>query len=106
MCDLDLRRKCGYKPRSFSAFMGLPEEERAAACEMDTVIGLRSDRRCLLTLYLRAFRFQLALLMPCKTAEAVQARARSSSGSPMKAAKERAPPCAVGLGDSERDLGL
>ena len=79
MCDLDLRRKCGYKPRSraeppratahggarsFSAFMGLPEEERAAACEMDTVIGLRSDRRCLLTLYLRAFRFQLARLFP------------------------------------------
>ena len=74
MCDLDLRRKCGYKPRSraeppratahggarsFSAFMGLPEEKRAAACEMDTVIGSRSDRRCLLTLYLRAFRFQL-----------------------------------------------
>lgn len=35
-----------------------------------------------------------------------QARARSSSGSPMKAAKERAPPCAVGLGGFERDLGL
>lgn len=87
MCDLDLRRKCGYKPRSraepprptahggarsFSAFMGLPEEERAAACEMDTVIGLRSDRRCLLTLYLRAFRFQLALLMPDKTAASTE----------------------------------
>lgn len=87
MCDLDLRRKCGYKPRSharpprptahggarsFSAFMGLPEEERAAACEMDTVIGLKSDRRCLLTLYLRAFRFQLALLMPDKTAASTE----------------------------------
>ena len=35
-----------------------------------------------------------------------QAAARPSSGSPMKAAKERAPPCAVGLGGSERDLGL
>ena len=52
--------------------MGLPEEERAAACEMDTVIGLRSDRRCLLTLYLRAFRFQLALLMPDKTAASTE----------------------------------
>ena len=72
MCDLDLRRKCGYKPRSFSAFMGLPEEERAAACEMDTVIGLRSDRRRLLTLYLRAFRFQLALMMPDKTAASTE----------------------------------
>ena len=87
MCDLDLRRKCGYKPRSrsepprptahggarsFAAFMGLPEEERARACEMDTVIGLRSDRRCLLTLYSRPFRFQLALLMPDKTAAATE----------------------------------
>lgn len=83
MSSLELRRKCGYKPRrrtaapsqtahgaarSLAAFMELPEEERAAACEMDTVVGLRSDRRCLLTLYLRAFRFQLALLMPDKTA--------------------------------------
>ena len=87
MCDLDLRRKCGYKPRSrsepprptahggarsFAAFMGLPEEGRAAACEMDTVTGLKSDRRCLLTLYSRPFRFQLALLMPGKTAAATE----------------------------------
>lgn len=63
MSSLELRRKCGYKrrsraagpkatahgeARSFGAFMGLPEEERAAACEMDTVVGLKSDRRCLL----------------------------------------------------------
>ena len=89
MCDLDLRRKCGYKPRSrskppkpashgearsFSAFMGLPEEERAAACEMDTAVGLKADRQCLLTLYSRPFRLQLALLMPEKTAEAAKAR--------------------------------
>ena len=81
MCDLDLRRKCGYKrrsraagpkatahgeARSFGAFMGLSEEERAAACEMDTVVGLKSDRRCLLTLYQRPCKFQLALLMPGK----------------------------------------
>ena len=87
MCDLDLRRKCGYKPRSramppkpashgearsFSAFMGLPEEERAAACEMDTVVGLKADRQCLLTLYPRPFKLQLALLMPEKTADAVR----------------------------------
>ena len=45
---------------------------RAAACEMDTVVGLKSDRRCLLTLYLRAFRFQLALLMPDKTAASTE----------------------------------
>ena len=87
MSDLELRRKCGYKPRShsappkstahgearsFAAFMELPEEERAAACEMDTVVGLASDRRCLLTLYLRAFRLQLALLMPDKAAASTE----------------------------------
>ena len=87
MSSLELRRKCGYKPRSrakpprqtahgaarsYAAFMELPEEERAAACEMDTVIGLKSDRRCLLTLYLRAFKFQLALPMPDKTAASAE----------------------------------
>lgn len=87
MSSLELRRKCGYKPRSharpprqtahgaarsFAAFMELPEEERAAACEMDTVAGLKSDRRCLLTLYLRAFRFQIALPMPDKTAASTE----------------------------------
>ena len=98
MSSLELRRRCGYKPRShakpprqtahgearsFAAFMGLPEEERAAACEMDTVIGLKSDRRCLLTLYLRAFRFQLALPMPDKTA--------ASTGSALDMLEKAAP---------------
>ena len=87
MSSLELRRECGYKPRShsapprstahgearsFAAFMELPEEERAAACEMDTVIGLKSDRRCLLTLYLRAFKLQIALLMPDKAAASTE----------------------------------
>ena len=98
MSSLELRRKCGYKPRSrakpprqtahgaarsFAAFMELPEEERAAACEMDTVVGLRSDRRCLLTLYLRAFRFQVALPMPDKTA--------ASTGSALDMLEKAAP---------------
>ena len=112
MCDLDLRRKCGYKPRSraepprpsahggarsFSAFMGLPEEGRAAACEMDTVTGLKSDRRCLLTLYSRPFRFQLALLMPGKTAAATESvldmleRAAPKARNTPRADTERAP---------------
>lgn len=83
MSSLELRRKCGYKrrsraagpratahgeARSFAAFMGLPDEGRGSACEMDTVIGLKSDRQCLLTLYQRPCKFQLALLMPGKDA--------------------------------------
>lgn len=98
MSSLELRRKCGYKPRShakpprqtahgaarsFAAFMELPGEERAAACEMDTVTGLKSDRRCLLTLYLRAFRFQFALPMPDKTA--------ASTGSALDMLEKAAP---------------
>lgn len=98
MSSLELRRRCGYKPRShsapprstahgaarsFAAFMGLPDEERAAACEMDTVTGLKSDRRCLLTLYLRAFRFQFALPMPDKTA--------ASTGSALDMLEKAAP---------------
>ena len=87
MSNLDLRRKCGYKPRShaqptkptahgearsFSAFERLGEEERACACEMDTVIGLKTDHQCLLTLYLKPFKFQLVLLMPDKTTAATK----------------------------------
>ncbi|MDO5801044.1 MAG: helix-turn-helix domain-containing protein [Coriobacteriia bacterium] len=89
MSSLELRRKCGYKrrtraagpratahgeARSFGAFMGLSEEERAAACEMDTVVGARSDRQCLLTLYQRPCKFQLALLMPGKDSESTAGR--------------------------------
>lgn len=98
MSSLELRRRCGYKPRShaepsrqtshgaarsFAAFMELPGEERAAACEMDTVLGLKSDRRCLLTLYLRAFKFQIALPMPDKTA--------ASTGSALDMLEKAAP---------------
>ena len=53
---------------------GVAGEERAAACEMDTVLGLKSDRRCLLTLYPRAFKFQIALPMPDKTAASTDRR--------------------------------
>lgn len=34
------------------------------------MVGLKSDRKCLLTLYLRAFRLQLALLLPEKSSSA------------------------------------
>ena len=71
----------GHGPRRGAlvrpAFMGLPDEERGSACEMDTVIGLKSDGRCLLTLYQRPCKFQLALLMPGKDAASTE-RARST----------------------------
>jgi IS30 family transposase len=89
MGNAELRRKVGYKPRrkaggrksthhgperSFDAFMALPEEERARACEMDTVVGRPTDSQCLLTLMSRACRAQLPLLMPSKTKDATVAK--------------------------------
>lgn len=88
MADIELRRKVGYKPRkrhvdptptshgkerSYEAFCRLDEESRASACEMDTVIGTKFDTKCILTLYLRPFKFQFALLIPEKTSSAVSA---------------------------------
>lgn len=88
MSNAELRRKVGYKPRkepagkkptshgperSHRAFSALPGEERARACEMDTVIGLSRDSRCVLTLYARPCRVQVCLLMPAKSSSAVAA---------------------------------
>jgi IS30 family transposase len=88
LSNAELRRKVGYKPRrrkearrpthhgperSHEAFLALPEGERAAACEMDTVEGRATDSQCLLTLHSRACRVQLPLLMPEKTMAATVA---------------------------------
>lgn len=108
MSNAELRRKVGYKPRrkagarrqtahgrerSFEAFMALPEEERARACEMDTVVGRPTDSQCLLTLLSRPCKAQLPLLMPERTKAATVARLDDL---------ERA----VGLGAFRRILGL
>lgn len=90
MSNAELRRKVGYKPRkkegsgkrpthhgerrSYQAFLALPEEERARACEMDTIVGRPADSQCLLTLMSRACRVQLPLLMPSRTKAATVAR--------------------------------
>lgn len=88
MSNMDLRRKVGYKKRrgdkaakatphgperSYAAFCGLAEEERARACEADCVCGRARDAKCLLTLYLRPCRMQLALLLGEKSPGAVAA---------------------------------
>lgn len=86
MSPMDFRRCVGYKPRkerierkptshgekrSYAAFCALSEEERARACEMDTVIGKTRDEQCLLTLFLRPCKVQIVLLLPKKTSSAV-----------------------------------
>ena len=89
MSNAELRRKVGYKPRrkegpgrathhgpgrSYQAFLALPEAERARASEMDTVCGRAGDSQCLLTLYSRACKAQLPLLMAEKTRAATVAK--------------------------------
>lgn len=83
MSNMDLRRKVGYKrravrceraptphgpERSYAAFCALDAGLRERACEMDTVIGRARDAKCLLTLYLRPCKAQLALLLERKGA--------------------------------------
>jgi len=85
MSNAELRRQVGYKPRrehiepqptshgyprSFAAFSSLDENIRAQTCEMDTVIGRTRDSQCILTLYLRVCKVQVALLLPDKTSSA------------------------------------
>ncbi len=82
MTNMELRRKVGYKPRkrrgprratrhaarrSHDEFMRLPEGDRAACWETDTVEGREGDSACLLTLPRRPSRFQLALPMASQT---------------------------------------
>lgn len=84
--NLELRRKVAYRPRSnvkevtptshgknrsYAAFKELDDESRASACEMDTVMGRKFDKPCLLTLYLRPSKFQFVFMLPEKTNEAV-----------------------------------
>ncbi|MCF0231767.1 MAG: IS30 family transposase, partial [Enterococcus sp.] len=55
------------KSRSYEAFCQLPMELQLAAWEMDTVMGMQADEKCILTKYHRPSKFQFALLMPAKT---------------------------------------
>lgn len=91
MTNMELRRKVGYKPRrksapagggrrsarrSHAAFGALPEDARAGAWEMDTVVGRARDSARLLTLYHRPTGFQLAVPVPDGTCASVLAALR------------------------------
>jgi IS30 family transposase len=86
MANIELERKVGFSPRkkteakaithhgpkrSYEAFSALDAEERAQACEMDTVVGRKRDRKCILTLYLCPAHFQLYILLEKKTKDEV-----------------------------------
>lgn len=55
----------------YITFLDLDEEVQKSAREMDTVVDMRGDKKCLLTLYLRPCKFQLALVLNDKTVEVV-----------------------------------
>lgn len=85
MTNMDLRKKVKYKKRnsnkpqptkhgierSYSAFCELEPDIRDSACEMDTVIGLKKNKQCILTMFLRACKLQICILLPSKTIENV-----------------------------------
>jgi IS30 family transposase len=81
MANIELERKVGFRPRrqvepqratrhgkerSYEAFCALDQDEQDGCCEMDTVMGLKTDTKCLLTLYLRPAHFQLVVLLEKK----------------------------------------
>ena len=85
MTNMDLRKKVKYKQRnqntnrptkhgidrSYSAFCELEPDIRDSACEMDTVIGFKKNKQCILTLFLRACKLQICILLPSKSCENV-----------------------------------
>jgi IS30 family transposase len=57
------------KDRSYEAFSALDAEEQQRATEMDTVVGRKHDKKCILTLYPRPSHFQLYYLLAEKTGD-------------------------------------
>lgn len=78
IANIELPRKVRYKPRkdvpkvdrpvdrdgrSYSDFPGLPEDARARAVQMDTVVGLKGDFKRILTIHFPPMEFQLHVLL-------------------------------------------
>lgn len=87
LANIDLERKVGFRPRkehkvhasthhgrhrSYKAFLSLTKDEQDGCCEMDTVLGKKTDTKCLLTLYIRPAHFQFYILLEDKTVGAVK----------------------------------
>lgn len=60
-----------YKGCEYLDFMELPPEERARVTEVDTVVGKRGEKKCILSLHRVDLHFQIYLLLPEKKAECV-----------------------------------
>jgi IS30 family transposase len=85
--SIDLAKKVKYKKRKrkkeiihgsgffagheYNDYMELPEEDRAVTTEVDTVRGIKSDRKCILSLHRIDLHFQLYLLLESGTKDEV-----------------------------------
>lgn len=85
--SIDLAKKVKYKKRKkktvkthgvgffvgheYDDFLELPEEDRIVWTEVDTVMGKKSDRKCILSLHRVDLHFQIYLLLQEKTKEEV-----------------------------------
>lgn len=79
IANIDLPKKAKYKPRkprhrvnrpidrqgrSYADYLDLPEEVRSrAAVQMDTVVGVVGDFKCILTLHFPYMAFQIYILL-------------------------------------------
>ena len=85
--SIDLHKKVKYKKRKhkkvpprrpgffagheYSDYLALPEEDRAATTEVDTVHGKKGDHKCILSLHRVDLHFQLYILLPNCTQQSV-----------------------------------
>ena len=61
-----------YAGHEYDDFMGLGDDERAAATEMDTVLGRRKTHRCILSLHRADLHFQIYILLGSRSKQAVK----------------------------------
>lgn len=86
IANIELPRKVRYKPRktntpskksidragrSYADFCNLAKDVQRSAVQMDCVMGKLSDFKCILTLHLPRFEFQIGILLPNHTSECV-----------------------------------
>jgi IS30 family transposase len=60
-----------FKGHEYEDYLELSEEDRAITTEVDTVLGKRSDSKCILSLHRIDLHFQIYLLLQSKTTECV-----------------------------------
>ena len=85
--SIDLAKKVKYKKRrrkkekvhetgffaghEYDYYLELPEEDRAITTEVDTVWGIKGDRKCILSLHRVDLHFQIYLILKSRTKEEV-----------------------------------